>query len=296
MKKITCLFTLLIFTVFCVGTFMYSKKPTKKTASQYIVQSVKHPDTLFFVNEKVPLSIPDVKERIDREFLVNTYWQSNGLLLIKRSQKFFPIIEPILKAHGIPDDFKYLAVIESGLQNITSPAGAKGFWQLMPATAKDFGLEVNKNIDERYHLEKATTAACKYIMDAKEKFGTWTDAAASYNMGMYGLDKKLKEQRVNSYYDLLLSDETMRYVPRIIAVKEILSAPQDYGFAFDAEDLYHYPKYQVFEIDSTIVSLAKFSKEMGVNYKELKILNPWMREKSLQNKSGKTYAVKIMQH
>ena len=272
----------------------FDKKPIfKNTSDSYRIKAVKIPENLEFAGEKVPLYKPDIKERIDRELLVNTYWQSNALLWIKRTHKYFPIIEPILKKKGVPDDFKYLAVIESNLRNVTSPAGAKGFWQLLKAAAKENGLEVNDNVDERYHLEKATNAACDYLLKAKKKFGTWTMAAAAYHDGNGGLNKKLNEQQVNSYYDVLAGENTQRYVPRIVAAKEILSNPKKYGFVFDTEDLYTIlPSYPV-KIDTPIANIASFAKKMGTNYKELKILNPWLRENKLNNKSRKVYFIKI---
>ena len=242
-----------ICSIFIFGTKSNSENNSlnsdKNTSETYQIKALKIPDNLEFAGEKVPLDKPDIYERIDKELLVNTYWQSNGLLLIKRANKYFPIIEPILKKNGIPDDFKYLAVIESGLQNVTSPAGATGFWQIMPATAKENSLEVNANVDERYHIEKSTEVACDYLNKAKIRFGNWTLAAASYNAGMYGISKKLEEQLVNDYYDLLVSDETKRYIPRIVAVKEILSNPSKYGFIFDEEDLYSESETNTIKVD-----------------------------------------------
>lgn len=273
--------------------FINATPSTKKTGENYIIKAIKLPNEIHFANEKVPVYNNDIRERIDREFLVNTYWQSNGLLLIKRAHKYFPIIEPILAKHNIPEDFKYLAVIESGLQNVTSPAGAKGFWQLMPETAKEYGLEVNSNVDERYHLEKATEAACQYLLKAKEEFGTWTEAAAAYNVGMNGLSRRMEEQQVTSYYDVLLPDETARYLPRIIAIKEILSKPYDYGFVYEKNDLYLLPKYRTVKLDSVIHNIAGFAKNFNTNYKELKLLNPWLRENKLNNSTRTEYKIKI---
>ena len=241
----------------------------------------------------MPLEKPDIKERIDRELLVNTYWQSNGLLWIKRIHKYFPVIEPILKEKGVPDDFKYLAVIESNLRNVTSPAGAKGFWQLLKGAARENGLEVNDNVDERYHLEKATRAACDYLIKSKKKFGNWTLAAAAYHDGNGGLNSKLTEQQVNSYYDVLAGENTQRYVPRILAAKEILSNPKKYGFQYDDEDLYSLPKSYPVKVDTVINNIASFAKKFGTNYKELKIHNPWLRQNKLNNKSGKVYYINI---
>lgn len=261
--------------------------------SDYNIYALKIPENLNFAGEPIPLADPDVYERMDRELLVNTYWQSNGLLMFKRAKKYFPIIEPILEKHGVPDDFKYLAVIESGLTNVVSPAGARGIWQIMPATARENGLEVNANVDERYHLEKSTEVACKYLLQSKKSFGSWTLAAAAYNAGNAGISRRLKEQDVSDYYDLLLGEETGRYMFRIVALKEIMNHPEIYGFNFDDADLYtNIPTFDV-EIDKEIPNLTKFAQEYGVNYKILKIHNPWLRENRLNNKSGKKYTFEI---
>lgn len=263
------------------------------TSEFYKIKALKIPKDLIFAGERVPIEKPDIKERIDRELLVNTYWQSNGLLFFKRTHKYFPVIEPILKKNGIPDDFKYLAVIESGLMNVTSPAGARGFWQLLKNTAKENGLEVNDNVDERYNLELATQAACNYLKKARKKFGTWTLAAAAYNAGIKGISKKLETQQVKSYYDLLVGDETKRYVPRMVAVKEILTHPKKYGFVFEKSDLYNLEPTQTIKVDTVITNIALFSKKLGINYKTLKLYNPWLRENKLNNKTRKEYRIKI---
>ncbi len=267
--------------------------PKKNTSETYQIKALKIPDNLNFAGERVPIEKEDIKERIDRELLVNTYWQSNGLLYFKRSHKFFPVIEPILKKYGIPDDFKYLALIESGLQNVTSSAGAKGFWQLMPATAKEYGLEVNSNVDERYNLEKSTIAACQYLLESKEQFGNWTLVAASYNAGKRGISRRIEAQKVTDYYDLLLVDETARYLPRIVAVKEILNNPKKYGFIFEKVDLYNNVLTKKLKIDTAITDLASFAINQKINYKILKIHNPWLRENKLNNKSRRMYEIKI---
>jgi hypothetical protein len=265
----------------------------KNTSETYQIKALKIPENLNFAGEMVPIEKPDIKERVDRELLVNTYWQSNGLLLFKRANKYFPIIEPILKKNGVPDDFKYLSVIESGLQNVTSPVGARGFWQLMKSTAKEYHLEVNSNVDERFHIEKSTEVACQYLIAAKEKFESWTMAAAAYNAGRTGIQRKINEQGVNNYYDLLVAEETKRYVPRMIAVKEILNNPRKYGFIFDDEDLYNLAETKTVEVDTAITNIASFSKEMGINYKIMKLHNPWLRENHLNNKTRKLYRLKI---
>ena len=264
-----------------------------KLINDYNVYALQVPDNLNFAGETMPLGDPDILERMDRELLVNTYWQSNGLLMFKRAKKYFPIIEPILAKHGVPDDFKYLAVIESGLTNAVSPAGARGVWQIMPATGRENGLEVNKNVDERYNLEKATEVASKYLLKSKEKLGSWTLAAAAYNAGNTGVSRRLKEQGVASYYDMLLGEETGRYLFRIVALKEILSNPKKYGFNFRDKDLYtNVPTYKI-AVDSSVTDFTKFAQRFGINYKILKIHNPWLREPHLNNKSRKSYYVEI---
>lgn len=265
----------------------------KKRANGYNVYALQVPENLDFAGEPVPLENPDIYERMDRELLVNTYWQSNAFLLIKRAHKYFPIIEPILKKNGIPDDFKYLAVIESGLQNVVSPAGASGFWQIMKATGQENGLEINSNVDERYHLEKATQLACDYLKNAKDNLGTWTAAAAAYNAGNAGISRRLRDQDVTSYYDLLLGEETGRYVFRIVALKEILKNTETYGFNYREKDLYNYIPTKKIMVDYEIDDLAAFAKSNGINYKILKIHNPWLRENKLNNKSRKVYYIEI---
>ncbi|TPN83525.1 lytic transglycosylase domain-containing protein [Aquimarina algicola] len=274
-------------------TPLIQEEVKEKLVNDYNVYAIPMPDNLNFSGELVPIQNPDIRERMDRELLVNTYWQSNGLLLFKRANKYFPIIEPILKEHGVPDDFKYLAVIESGLTQAVSPAKATGFWQILKGTGKEFGLEVNQNVDERYHIEKSTEVACKYLKRAKKRFGSWTLAAAAYNAGNGGINKQLVRQNAKTYYDLLLGEETGRYVFRIIAVKEILSNPKRYGFNFRSEDLYtHVPTFNVL-VDEPIADFNEFVKQYDINYKILKIHNPWLRETSLNNVSGKEYLIKI---
>lgn len=274
-------------------SFTTDNDSAKSTSDTYRIKALKIPDNLSFAGEKVELDKTDIRERIDRELLVNTYWQSNALLWFKRTNKYFPVIEPILKEKGVPDDFKYLSVIESDLRNVTSPAGAKGMWQMLKEAARENGLEVNSNVDERYHLEKATRAACDYLIAAKERLGSWTLAAAAYHAGNYGIEKRLTEQKVTSYYDVLAGENTERYIPRIIAAKEILENPEKYGFEFEKDDLYELgPTYTV-KVDTAITDIASFAKNFGTNYKELKMYNPWLRENELNNKTRRLYEIKI---
>lgn len=270
-----------------------SENMEEKLVNDYNVYALDLPDNMTFAGEAVPLENPDIRERFDRELLVNTYWQSNGLLLFKKANKYFPIIEPLLEKHGLPDDFKYLAVAESALENNRSPAGAAGFWHFLKSTGREYGLEINDYVDERYNLELATKVAADYLKNSKKKFGTWTLAAAAYNAGNGGISKQMKRQKESDYYDLLLNNETSRYVFRILALKEILSHPKKYGFNFREKDLYTpVPTYQV-KVDTAVTDFADFAKSFGINYKILKIHNPWLRDTYLKNASRKEYFIQI---
>lgn len=259
----------------------------------YSIFALTLPGELEFAGEEVPMKYFDVRENLDRELLVNTYWQSQTLLFIKRANRYFPLIEDILRKNDIPDDFKYLALAESGLMQVVSPTGATGFWQFMAGTARDYGLEVNKEVDERYNIEKSTEAACKYLAESYSKYGNWTMVAASYNNGRRGMDKQLKRQEEDNYYDLLLNEETSRYLFRLLALKLILSDPQKYGFHFRADDLYPPILTRKVKVDSSITSMVRFASFFNLNYKMLKYFNPWLRETQLSNKDGKLYEISI---
>jgi len=280
--------------------FTYSSEPAKSMTtshtneSSYAISALEIPVSINFAGEEVPINRYDIKESFDRELLVNTYWQSQTILFIKRANRYFPIIEPILKEQGVPDDFKYLSVIESGfLPRAISPAGAVGLWQFMRTTGREYGLEVTKEVDERYHIEKSTIAACKYLKKMHAHYGSWTLAAAAYNAGRAGINRQLHRQSTNSYYDLLLGEETGRYVFRILAIKEILSSPRQYGFIVKSSDLYPVIKTSQIEIKTGVKNFATFAQKHGTTYKELKNLNPWLRETYLTNSSKKTYAIKL---
>ena len=295
--RFLCLLCVLIITVlFYNGKNKSEIDPIKSTHKTYNIKALKFPENLNLAGERVPLEKNDVRERMDRELLVNTYWQSNGLLLIKRANKYFPILEPLLKKYGLPDDFKYLALAESAFIDETSSVGAAGIWHFMKSTGKEYGLEINSNVDERYNIEKSTKVAAEYLIKSKKHFNSWTLAAASYNAGNYGISKRLKTQQVDNYYDAKLPDETERYVFRIIALKEVISNPIKYGFSFDQEDLYTMPKTKTIKVDTTIVNIASFARTLGISYKELKIHNAWLRENKLNNKSRKVYEIKIPIH
>ncbi len=270
-----------------------SEEPETHVASEYRIKAIDIPADLNFAGEPVPQEDPEILERVDREFLVNTYWQSNALLLMKRANKYFPVIEPILAKNGIPDDFKYLAVAESALTNVVSHAGATGFWQIMKGTGKEYGLEINSNVDERYHLEKSTQVACNYLNRWYKKYGSWTLTAAAYNAGPGAINKYLGIQKVDGYYDLLLGQETGRYVFRIMAIKEILSNPDKYGFDIKKEDMYKaIPTFKV-ELEEPVTNFANFAAKYEINYKILKRHNPWLREAHLNNASRKKYVLEI---
>ncbi len=249
------------------------------------------PSQMNLAGENVPMNNFGVKEALDREFIVNTYHHSSTILYLKKSSRWFPIIEPILKEEGIPDDFKYLCVIESGLSQVVSPAGAAGFWQFMKKTAPEYDLEVSSTVDERYHVEKSTRAACAYLRESYEVFGSWSLAAASYNMGMGGVSKSLEEQGVKNYWDLHLNSETARYVYRILAVKEVMTYPERFGFKLRPNDLYNPYTYRTVTVDKSIDDLSEFALSNGSNLHEMKVLNPWLRMKNLLVGEGQTYNI-----
>lgn len=269
------------------------KKENKNNLFEYKIISPELPKEISFAGEPVPLNIFEVRERLDRELIVGTYWHSNMIFYIKRANRWFPVIEPILKKHGVPDDLKYIAVIESDLTNAVSPANAVGFWQLVKATAIENGMEVNEFVDERYHVEKSTEVACKYLLSAKEKFGSWTLAAAAYNMGRAGTINQLERQKMDSYYNLALNDETSRYIFRILAARLILTDPKKFGYEISEKDLYPELNYKIVKVNTEIKHWSDFAAEYGISYRMLKYYNPWLRDNYLPNKSKKTYEVKI---
>lgn len=288
--------SLTLITVFVL--FSGNRKEDEETQQEqargtWVVTPVKLPDHLEFAGEKVPLDNFDVRESLDRELLVNVYWQSHTLLLAKRANRYFPVIERVLRENGLPSDLIYIAVAESDLENVKSPAGAVGFWQFLEGTARDFGLEVNDEVDERYHLEKSTLAAGRYLKASYDKYGSWTMAAASYNAGRRGMDRRIRQQGAGSYYDLLLNSETARYVYRILALKLILSNPGDYGFEIFPEDMYPViPTYEV-TVDGNVEDFADWAGRYGINYKILKYFNPWLRDTALTNPEETTYYISI---
>jgi len=252
------------------------------------------PDHIYLFGEMITLDRFDLRERFDRELNTFTYLHATTMLYLKRANRYFPIIEPILRRNNIPDDFKYLCVIESNLDiRALSTASAAGLWQLLSATGKELGLEITAEVDERYHIEKATEAACRYLKSAYSRYGNWVNAAASYNAGMGRISSELNSQQVSSALDLLLVQETSRYVFRIMAIKQIFENPYLYGFVLKKEDFYHPIAVQKITVGQTIDDLAAFSKRYDLNYMILKEFNPWLRDTKLTIRPGKTYEIAI---
>lgn len=258
------------------------------------IHPIKLADSYDFAGENIPIDYFDVSERLERELLLNSYMHSHTLLHLKLAQRYFPLFERVFAEQGIPDDMKYLAVAESSLRNAVSYAGAKGIWQFKEEAAKELDLEINACVDERNHPEKASLAACKYLRKMKERFGSWTLAAAAYNMGPTALQKALAEQKESNYYDLNLSEETNRYVFRIVAMKEIMANPEKFGFYIRKNECYpELTKYDLVEVSSSIPDLADFAHEHNITYRQLKLYNPWLIKSDLQVANGKKYSIKI---
>ncbi len=260
--------------------------------ADYRVYAPPMPDTLYLCGERVPMNLWYVREGLDRELVSNMYYQSSTLFNIKRAARVFPTIERILREEDVPEDMKYLCVIESGLQCVTSPAGAGGYWQFMKATGQKYGLEITDEVDMRNDLEASTHAACRYLKDLKKRFGGWTEAAAAYNCGENGLSRRLSNQRQKSYYDLLLNSETQRYVYRILALKLIMQHPQNYGFVVRRCDTYPELPYEEATLGGQNVDLVQFAIDHGTSYKMLRTMNPWLTTDNLKNKANKTYKVR----
>lgn len=263
------------------------------TDSVFYNKPYRIPENVYFAGEKMPLENFDTRESLDREILTSAYRHSSTIMIIKRANRYLPAIEKILKKNGIPEDFKYLVAAESEYTNVKSPAGATGFWQIMPVTGKEEGMEINNIVDERYDVGKSTQFACDYFRKSYEKYGSWTLAAASYNGGRSGIDDQIKIQGEHNYYDLLLNEETSRYVFRVVAYKLIISNPADYGFDIRKEDMYPELKYNEVEVDTAITDLSAFARKYDTNYKIIKYLNPWLRKPFLTPKPGKKYMIKV---
>jgi hypothetical protein len=247
-----------------------------------------------FAGESLPVDNFDVAERLERELLVNAFYHSSTILAMKMSNRYFPVIEQILKEEEVPEDFKYLAVAESGLRQATSSADARGVWQFLKETGREYGLEVNDEVDERYHLEKSTRAACAYFKALKKRFGSWTLAAAAYNMGGASLAKVMAEQRAGNFFQLNINEETSRYIFRVVAMKEIILDAERYGFSIPKDQLYQpLDRYKVVEVNGPVENWGDFAKTQQTDYRMLKIYNPWLRDFKLANKEKKIYEVRI---
>jgi len=259
----------------------------------HITHDIELPETMEFCGEEVPLHLFYVRERLEREILVNTYRHSTTILQLKRTTRWFPVMEPIMEQYGLPEDFKYLAMIESELTNAVSPSKAVGFWQFLEGTGKEYNLEINREVDMRYNVEKETVAACKYLKDSYRKFGSWIAAAAAFNCGNGRISRTMDDQRVDSYFDMLLPEETQRYVYRILALKLITENPEKYGFQIGDNGWYRPYEYKTVTVTESIHNLMDFAFEQGTNYKMLKYFNPWLRSNSLTVSAGKSYDIKI---
>lgn len=285
---------LLLFTSIATGVHaQWGQPPLQSECSGQCISLPQLPYSLSFCSERVPTDNFDVRESLQRELSSITYWHSSMMYTLQLANRYLPIIEAILKQNGLPDDFKYLCIAESNLQNLISPARAVGYWQMLDGTAKDFGLEVNAEVDERYHLEKATVAACKYLNGAYKKFGNWTLAAASYNVGMAHISRQIEAQQSKSYYDLYLNDETARYVYRAAAYKVVMENPARYGFVLSGNGLFPPLRYTEVQVTGAVNDWIDFALTNGTNYKMLKYFNPWLRSTKLSNKAGKTYTIRL---
>ncbi|RLD22089.1 MAG: lytic transglycosylase domain-containing protein [Bacteroidetes bacterium] len=268
----------------------YTELPQGNTVNAIAIDL---PDTLSFAGEPVPMNIPDVRERLDREMHINAYWHTNTIFLLKRAHRWLPQIARVLKEEGIPDDFKFVPAIEGAFKNDISPKSAIGFWQFRKDAAREFGLEVSSQVDERYDPIKSTRAASKYLRKAYERFGNWTLVAASFNRGRSGIIRAMDNQKVDNYYDLMLNDETSRYVFRILAAKEILVHPHRYGFEVPDELLYNIEPVKYVTVSEAVDNWVDWSQQQGINYKLLKRHNPWIQSRSLKVSRGKEYLIAI---
>jgi hypothetical protein len=261
--------------------------------SAYYNKPYKLPENVTFAGERMPLDNFDTRESLEREILISAYRHSSTIMIIKRAHRYLPVIEKILAKNNVPDDFKYMVAAESEYSNMVSPVGATGFWQIMAGTGKEAGLEINGVVDERYNIEKSTQFACDFFLKSYEEFGSWTLAAASYNGGRAAIETQMKIQKEDNYYDLLLTEETARFIFRVVAYKLIINDPERYGFNLKPEDLYSELEYNMVKIDTAITDISEFAKNHGTNYKLIKFLNPWLRKPYFSPLSGKEYYIKL---
>lgn len=294
-QRILIFFCFFLAGYFVIRIYIYSPEENKVayTNNNFFVLGLNIPLTLDFCGEVIPTNNFEIRKNLEREFFTHSYWKNNSTVLFSKAQKWFPYIEPILKREGVPDDFKYVAVIESHLSNIVSPAGAAGFWQLVPSSARNYGLEVNEFVDERYHVEKATVAACKLIKAAHSNFNNWTLSAAAYNLGIGGIQSALKRQNTANYYDLLLNNETGSFVYRILAYKTLFASPQHFGIKKKKWRYYPVIPYKIFKVDSSVTNLKTLAKQMGCNKATIRFFNPWILQDQLPNAERKIYEIRI---
>jgi len=285
----------IIFTMLIFLSYTSKKSLTSFFELPQQIKSVNLNKPFDFAGEPMPVN-EDTRERLDRELSVNAYWQSTTLLHLKLANKYLPVVERILAENGIPDDFKYLAIAESGLRNVTSSASAKGYWQFMKPAATEMGLEISEDVDERLHIEKSSKAACNYINQLHRRFGNWTNVAGAYNVGPTAFARTLEEQKESNYYDVNINDETSRYLFRIIAIKEIVKNPHDFGYFVDDTEKYNLnSNLKTISITTSIPSLADFAHQQGITYRILKFYNPWLINNKLTVGQGKEYLIKVPQ-
>lgn len=305
---LACGFAIIIIGVTAAVTFSIAQNTEERDSAYYeslnpdvlqfgqmtqYIHDIELPKTMDFCGEPVPLDRFYVRESLERELLVNTYRHASTLLLMKRTSRWLPVIEPIMRKNNLPSDFKYLAMIESDLTNAVSPSKAVGFWQFLEGTGKQYNLEIYKEVDMRYHQEKETQAACDFLKDLYRRFKSWTLAAAAYNCGGGRISKTIEEQQVTSYYDMLLPNETERYIYRILAFKLIMENPEQYGFHISDEGWYQPLEYKTITVTESIENLAQFAIDQGTNLKMLKYYNPWLRSDKLTISEGNSYQIKL---
>lgn len=259
--------------------------------SDYKLFGVTIPKDLNFCGEEVPIEKFGVKKALEKQFFVNAFFQPQTLILHKKAARWFPMIEPILKRNGVPDDFKYVAILESGLTNSTAQKNSGGFWGIMVPVGQVYGLEITEEVDERFNVEKATEAACRIFKEAYKKYGNWTLAAAAYDMGSGALDKQMKKQNASNYYDLDLNEETAMYIYRLLAFKEIISRPEAYGYKLRKNELFAPISSYSVKVDSSISDLNAFAISQSSSFEILKTMNPWLLKNSLNNPNHKTYQI-----
>jgi len=287
----TSIFLIIIVSLLFFSSYTFEPKPNEKVTFDYSVPLL--PEDINFCGEHIPIDNPDVKERLERELIVNKYFHSYVIQGLRRTQRWFPLIEEILAKNNIPDDFKYLALIESNLENVISPKGATGFWQIMPATGKELGMTINDEIDERYDVIKSTEAACKYLKNAYSLYGNWISVAVSYNAGMGGISRQKERQKTRNFFDLHINEETSRYIFRILALKDVVNNPEKFGYYFRDNDYLKPHLYREISINSSIDNWVDFAISNKITYRTLRLHNPWIRDYKFTNKTKKTYTIKL---